>query len=57
MKRKCYLSRMIAFRTTHYDANGNILFYYETEYDENHEWISETKYDADGTILEQRKRK
>ena len=48
---------MIAFRTTHYDANGNILFYYETEYDENHEWISETKYDADGTILEQRKRK
>ena len=30
-------------------------FSYETEYDENHKWISETKYDADGNIIEQRK--
>ena len=30
-------------REIHYDAN------------ENHKWISETKYDADGNIIEQRK--
>lgn len=38
-------------REIHYDASGNIRL----EYDENHKWISETKYDADGNIIEQRK--
>ena len=35
-------------REIHYDASGNIRISYEIEYDENHKWISETKYDADG---------
>ena len=42
-------------REIHYDASGNIHISYEIEYDENHKWISETKYDADGNIIEQRK--
>ena len=42
-------------REIHYDASGNIRISYEIEYDENHKWISETKYDADGNIIEQRK--
>ena len=43
-------------REIHYDASGNIRISYEIEYDENHKWISETKYDADGNIIEQRKK-
>ena len=42
-------------REIHYDASGNIRISYEIEYDENLKWISETKYDADGNIIEQRK--
>ena len=42
-------------REIHYDASRNIRISYEIEYDENHKWISETKYDADGNIIEQRK--
>ncbi len=34
-------------REIHYDASRNIRISYEIEYDENHKWISETKYDAD----------
>lgn len=43
-------------REIHYDASRNIRISYEIEYDENHKWISETKYDADGNIIEQRKK-
>ena len=39
----------------YYGASRNIRISYEIEYDENHKWISETKYDVDGNIIEQRK--
>lgn len=41
---------------TLYNADGSVNYSFETLYDQNHDWISETKYDAEGNIIEQRLR-